>query len=216
MKISKKKRFYPTLVILSFLAICFSFYYIKLVNPIIKNYSKAKIIELTEQAVNLAVSNVINISLNYDSIVNVNYTSSGEISYLSANQYVVNTITREVVKNAQYQMQQLGEEGIRIPIGTFSGFSFLVGRGPNVKLQMLPVGAISSDFNSQFSSVGINNTLHQLFLDVKATVELIMPFKNINVVVSTSVLLCEGVIIGKVPEVYLNNAKMEKVFDLVP
>ena len=194
----------------------FSFYYLKLINPVIKNYARAKINALTEQAVNLAVSNVVNNSLNYDSIVNVNYTSTGEISYLSANQYVVNTITREVVKNAQFQMLSLGEDGIKIPIGTFSGLSFFVGRGPNIKLQMLPIGIVSSNFKSEFTGVGINNTLHQLFLEITAKVELTMPFKNIKVDTATSVLLCEGIIIGKVPEVYFNNSNIDKVLDLVP
>lgn len=216
MKRINKKRIHSSIILLLIFVLFFSFYYIKIVNPIIKNYSKAKINALTEQAINLAVSNVVNTTLNYDSIVNVNYTNNGEISYLSANQYVVNTITREVVKNAQFQMLSLGEEGIKIPVGTFTGFSFFVGRGPNVKLQMLPIGIVSSNFKSEFTSVGINNTLHQLFLEITAKVELTMPFKNIKVDTTTSVLLCEGIILGKVPEVYFNNNKMEKVLDLVP
>ena len=216
MKIYKKKRYYSSIILFLTFILIFSFYYIKIVNPVIKNYSRAKINALTEQAVNLAVSNVVNTTLNYDSIVNVSYSQQGEISYLSANQYVVNSITREVVKNAQFHMLSLGEEGIKIPVGTFTGFSFFVGRGPNVKLQMLPIGIVSSNFKSEFTSVGINNTLHQLFLEITAKVELTMPFKNIEVITNTSVLLCEGIIIGKVPEVYFNNNKMEKVLDLVP
>lgn len=216
MKRRKRSRIYFSIILFIILFLTFSFYYINIINPVIKNYSRAKINALTEQAVNLAVSNVINTTLNYDSIVNVSYTSNGEISYVSANQYVVNSITREVVKNAQFQILSLGEEGIKIPLGTFSGLSFFVGRGPNVKLQILPVGIVSSNFKSEFTSVGINNTLHQLFLDVTAKVELTMPFKNIEVITTSSVLLCEGIIIGKVPEVYFNNSNMEKVLDLVP
>ena len=216
MKRQKRKNWLYSIIMLSLIFFVFSFYYLKIINPVIKNYSRAKINALTEQAVNLAVSNVINTTLNYDSIVNVNYTSTGEISYVSANQYVVNSITREVVKNAQFQMLSLGEDGIKIPIGTFTGLSFFVGRGPNVKLQMLPIGIVSSNFKSEFTSVGINNTLHQLFLEITAKVELTMPFKNIKVDTTTSVLLCEGIIIGKVPEVYFNNSKLEKVLDLVP
>jgi len=216
MKRRKKNKFYSSIILLTVLLLTFFLYYINIINPIIKNYSKAKINALTEQAVNLAVSNVINTTLNYDSIVNVSYSQTGEISYVSANQFVVNSITREVVKNAQFQMLTIGEDGIKIPIGTFTGFSFFVGRGPNVKLQMLPIGIISSNFKSEFTSVGINNTLHQLFLEITAKVELTMPFKNIEINTTSSVLLCEGIILGKVPEVYFNNNKLEKVLDLVP
>lgn len=211
----KHKRGYVILSILLIILVS-SFSYIKLINPVIKNYSKAKVNALAEQVLNQAVSNVINTTLNYDSLINANYTSTGEIAYLSANQYAVNTITREVIKNAQFLMQNLGEDGIKIPIGTFSGLSVFSGRGPNVKLQILPISIVSSNFNSTFTSVGINNTLHQLFLDVFAKIEIVFPLKNIRVNIQQSVLLCEGIILGKVPNVYFNNSDLNKQLDLVP
>lgn len=211
----KRKRAITIFVLLfGFFSLCF--YYIRLVNPVIKNYTKAKVNALTEQVLNLAVSNVINATINYDSVINISYTNTGEIAYLNANQYVINTITREVVKNAQELMLDLGKEGVGVPIGTFSGLSIFNGRGPNVKLQMLPIGIVASNFDSVFSSVGINNTLHQLFLNVSAKVELVLPLKNCVIDVNQSVLLCEAVILGKVPEVYFGNNNIGKCFDLIP
>lgn len=201
-------------IFLSLLA--FFLYYINLVHPVIKSYSRAKINAIAEQALNLAVSNVINATMNYDSIINISYTNTGEIAYLNANQFVINTITREVVKNAQQLMLDIGEDGIKVPLGTFSGISIFAGRGPNVKLQMVPVGIVSSNFNSTFTAVGINNTLHQLYLNLSAKVELILPLKNCVVDITQSILLCEGIVVGKVPEVYFGNHKIDKTFDLMP
>lgn len=211
-----KRKKVITIFVLLFGVFSLYFYYTKLINPIIRNYTKAKVNALTEQVLNTAVSNVINASINYDSVINISYTNTGEIAYFNANQYVINTITREVVKNAQELMLDLGQDGVGVPIGTFSGLSIFNGRGPNIKLQMLPVGIVASDFNSIFTSVGINNTLHQLFLNINAKVELVLPLKNCVVDIQQSVLLCEAIIVGKVPEVYFGNNKIEKCFDLSP
>lgn len=214
----KKKKRSKLAICIIFFAFIFSFfmYYKKFVHPIIFNYTKAKINALTEQAVNMAVSNVINQSLNYDSIIDLSYTSSGDIAFVHANQYVINSITREVVKNAQQNMATLGEDGVSVPIGSFTGISIFNGRGVPVKLQMVPVGIVSSNFESKFYSVGINNTLHRLYLDITAKVEIILPLNNTTITTKQSVLLCEGVIIGKVPEVYLGNKQLIENFDLTP
>lgn len=211
---SKNKCFKFIVVLLIVVAIIC--YYINLVHPLIKTYTKAKVSSLTEQAINEAVSNVINSTLNYDKIIDINYAPNGEISYLHANQYVVNSITREIVKNAQQNMLKLGEDGVKLPLGTFTGISILNGRGPSVDLQMVPVSIISSSFKSKFTSVGINNTLHQLYLDINAKVELILPIKNATITTYQTVLLCEGVIVGKVPEFYLNGGAINKNLDLTP
>lgn len=212
----KKRKKIVAIFIMIFTLFSFYFYYIKLVNPVIRSYTKAKINALTEQVLNVAVSNVINASINYDSVINIGYTNTGEIAYLNANQYVINTITREVVKNAQELMLDVGEDGVVVPLGTFTGLSIFNGRGPNVKLQMVPVGIVASNFNSVFTSVGINNTLHQLFLNIFAKVELVLPLKNCVVNIQQSVLLCEAIVVGKVPEVYFGNNNIGKCFDLTP
>ena len=212
----KKRKRITAIIVLIFAVFSLYFYYAKLIDPVIRSYTKAKINAITEQALNIAVSNVINASINYDSVINIASTNTGEIAYLNANQYIINTISREVVKNAQELMLTIGEDGVAVPLGTFSGLSIFNGRGPNVKLQMVPVGIVASNFNSVFTSVGINNTLHQLLLNVSAKVEFILPLKNCVVNIEQSVLLCEAIVVGKVPEVYFGNNNIGRCFDLTP
>ena len=113
-------------------------------------------------------------------------------------------------------MQELSTKGINIPIGTFSGISLFNGRGPNVKLQAITIAIVSSNFRSKFSNIGINNALHQLYLDVSTKVELVLPLKNTTILSTQSILLCEGIIIGKVPEFYFKGENLDNNLDLVP
>ena len=203
--------------VLSFLFLFLgAIYYLKVVNPVIKTYSAAQTRALTEQAVNLAVSNVINRSISYDTLIDISYNASGEIASFSANQYEINSITREIVKEAQFLMDSIGEDGLPLNIGTFTGIPFLLGRGPMINLKLVPIGSVSGTFASEFNAVGINMTRHALFLYVDIHVSIVMPIKSYDVYTTSQVLLAESIIVGKVPEVYLNGGSLGQSLNLVP
>lgn len=214
-KTSHKRLIKPLFILVVFF--CFIIWYYTLVLvPIIKTYCTAKINRVTEQALNVAVSNVINTTINYDNIMSINYNQSGEINYITANQYMINTITREIIKDANERIKLLDEDYIKIPIGTLTGIALFSGRGMRVKLSASPVGIIGSSFDSNFISVGINNTLHKIYLTINARVEMNLPLKKQTIDVKQQVLLCESVIVGKVPNVYFNNGMSDKILNLVP
>ena len=201
------------IIVLIFFVIVSSFYYLNIMLPIIKTYGKAETEAAAEVAVNMAVSNVINRTLNYDTLIDINYGSTGEIISFSANQYEINTITREIVKETQYLMNNLSTDGLNIKLGTFLGVPFFIERGPNVNLKLMPIGAVKGEFKSEFSSVGINITKHSLFLYINTHISIVLPIKNYEVQTSTQILLAESIIVGKVPEVYLSGDAMGKLFN---
>lgn len=214
-KRTRKHLFKPLFILVVFFCIAIWYYMLVLV-PIIRTYCTAKINSLTEQALNVAVSNVINTTVNYDSIMSINYNQNGEINYITANQYMINTITREIIKDAHERIKVLDEEYMQIPIGTLTGIAMFNGRGTRVKLSASPVGIIGSSFDSNFVSVGINNTLHKIYLTIHARVEMNLPIKKQTIDIKQQVLLCESVIVGKVPNVYFNSGMSDKLLNLVP
>lgn len=214
-KRTRKHLIKPLILLVVFFCISIWYYMLVLV-PIIKTYCTAKINSLTEQALNVAVSNVINTTVNYDSIMSINYNQNGEINYITANQYMINTISREIIKDANERIKIIDEEYMQIPLGTLTGIALFNGRGRRIKLSASPVGIIGSSFDSNFVSVGINNTLHKIYLTINARVEMNLPIKKQTIDVKQQVLLCESVIVGKVPNVYFNNGMSDKVLNLVP
>lgn len=213
----KKKTKRRTVFVVIFLILTILFcYYFFIASPVIKTYCKAQTQALTEKAINLAVSNVINRTISYDALIDINYDSNGQIVSFSANQYEINSITREIVKEAQNQMQQLGSDGVGLNLGTLSGVPIFIGRGPIIKFKLVPVGAVSSQFDSEFDSVGINMTKHSLFLYINTHVSIVMPVKTYDFYSVNQVMLAESIIIGKVPEVYLNGGSLGKSLNLIP
>ncbi len=212
----KKRAVILRIVLILVLFVSMFVYYFNVVSPVIFTYSSAKTEALSEAAINMAVSTVINRTLSYDSLIDITYNNSGEIVAFSANQYEINSISREIVNEAQTQMETLGEDGLPINVGTFTGVPFFIGRGPIINLRLVPIGAVASRFSSEFDSVGINMTKHTLFLYVDVHVSIVMPVKSFEIFSSIQVMLAESIIIGKVPEVYLNGGSLGEALNLVP
>lgn len=210
-----KRKIKATFTVFFIFTIILSYYFF-VASPVIKTYCKAQTRALTEKAINLAVSNVINRTLSYDALIDINYSTDGEIVSFSANQYEINTISREIVKEAQSQMSVLGEDGLGINMGTLTGIPFLIGVGPKIHFKLVPIGAVSSAFDSEFDAVGINMTKHTLFLYVNTHISIVMPVKSYDFYSTNQVMLAESIIVGKVPEVYLNGGSLGKSLNLVP
>jgi len=80
----------------------------------------------------------------------------------------------------------------------------LSGRGPGVKIRISSIGNIDTNLNSEFTSQGINQTLHRIYVDISCNVKVLTPFKDIERKITNKVLLAENVIVGNIPDTYYN------------
>ena len=88
--------------------------------------------------------------------------------------------------------------------------------GPPVKIDIYPYGEVTCRFLSQFISAGINQTQHKIYVDIKAKVNVVLPFKTLTIPMENEVLVCESVIIGEIPETYLRSNTLSDMVDLIP
>ncbi len=207
----KKKRIKSKwkLILFIFVAliISFIFYYFYVVSPIICSLSEEKIRSISTKVISTSVSRVLNESqLSYDDLVHITYNSQNEINLIQNDSVKINKLVRRVTEIVQNEMDSLSEHGIEIALGTFTGIPFLFGIGPMISLQLVPIGTVNTNFKSLFVSAGINQTRHSINFEITANVGMVLPAKTQNFVTSHEVVISESVIIGKVPEFYLNGA----------
>ena len=141
---------------------------------------------------------------------------TGNVIYISTNSLQINLLARQLVKSAQEKLENLGAKGINIPLGTFTGMPIFVGRGPNINIKLLPIGSISCKFNSEFINAGINQTNHKIYLTVTSKVSVILPTANQTVQTTTQIMIAESIIVGKIPDTYLNSASLDDMLNLIP
>jgi len=186
------------------------------INPIIITSSQSKVFALSQDAINTAVFDVIKDATIYDSLVNIVKNDVGDIVLITSNAIQINSLSREIVENAQKKLEILGQKGVNIPIGTFTGLPIFVGLGPNVNIKLIPIGAINCTFTSQFVSAGINQTNHKIYLEVSSKINVILPTASKQLQTATQMLISENIIIGKIPETYLYSDNVEELLNLVP
>lgn len=91
----------------------------------------------------------------------------------------------------------------------------MAGRGPGIKIRISSIGNVETDLKSEFTSQGINQTLHRVYLEVKCKVNILTPFQNIEKEITNQVLLVENVIVGRIPDTYYNLEGINSTSDVI-
>ncbi len=156
------------------------------------------------ESVNTAVLETIEKETSYNDFISVEKNAQGEIILLSANTVKVNKFTREISYLTMKYLNEKMEKGIPISVLTFTGIGMLSGYGTKIKFKTVSVSSVTCELCSEFISVGINQTLHSISANIKSKVIIKQPLKSVEQEFQTKVLICESVLVGKIPEVILN------------
>lgn len=146
-------------------------------------------------------------------LVNLEKDNEGKIIALKANVVEMNYIASLIGSRTQQMYNELTESYVQIPIGNFTGNALLAGRGPRIKVKIMPVGTVGSDFKTEFVSSGINQTRHRVYLQVISNMRVIAPFSTKNIKVVNNVNVAETVLIGNVPSSYYNLEGVDNIAD---
>ncbi len=211
MKCKKKKRLAFKVkaaicfgVVFSLLLAAFLYFYF-IVGPKVVEVSRAQVDSVATTVVSDAIYNVmLDKNYSYDDFVDIKCSSNNEISSISANSINLNKFARELSTEAQILLDGLVDSSIKVPLGSFTGINALSALGPKISVHIMPIGSVITSFSSQFESVGINQVRHSIFIDVNIAISVILPLGSKNVDFITQVLICDNIIVGKVPDVYLN------------
>ena len=215
-KTMKPKLFRVVIAIAVFLAIFIfcTVYFRSNIVPTVMDSSVAQMRAVTTNAVNLAATSVLSGGLTYDMLFDIVKDGEGNIAMIKANSPEINKIARQIANLAQANLDSLGTQEIQISAGTFTGLALLMGFGPDVTIKITPIGMANCDFVSHFQSAGINQTLHKIYIDVYADVSIVTPIDQPTIQVKAEVLVCENLIVGKIPDSYLNLYGSEEMYPL--
>ena len=215
-KLTRKQKLFIYVLIFFFLIFLILNYLNTRVNPIIITVSEARVRSLSITAVNNAIGEVVSNELVYDNLIKIEEDSSGKISLIQADPIAINKLTKQLMALTQTNLEDMGETAVQIPLGSFSGLPVLNGLGPKISIKLFPLGSINCNFISEFRSAGINQTNHKIYVNLETRVNLVLPLATKLITTTTQMLLCESIIVGAVPEVYLQANSLDEALNLVP
>lgn len=140
----------------------------------------------------------------YSDMVSLQTGKSGEITTLSTDTVQLNQLRNAVMEQVITQVEDLDAEELGIPLGLLTGWDLLSATGPKLPVRVHSVASASGSYRNDFISAGINQTLHRIFLDVTILVRVLLPGGIVETEVMVPISVAETVIIGQVPQTYLN------------
>lgn len=139
----------------------------------------------------------------YDDLISFEKSADGKINALKINILNVNRLKSRLSVMILDKISDMGEIILYIPAGNLFSGEFLSGRGPKIRVSLVPTGYVITDIRSLFTSAGINQTRHQIMLDVRVSLSITMPFAVEALYIYTSLAIAETIIVGDVPNVYV-------------
>lgn len=199
--VRKVVRFFLLLVVISIaLLAIFRIRY----HDAIRELSETQVRNSTSDLINDAISRQIESgNIRYERIVYFEKDLEGRITALKTNMTEVNRLKTDILNLINDEILALDTTDIAIPIGSLVFPEFFSGRGPGIPIQILSIRNSDGSFKSYFSEAGINQTLQQLTMDVTVDVSVLVLGKAESFTVSSQVVVAETIIVGQVPNTYL-------------
>lgn len=137
--------------------------------------------------------------INYDDIVTFEYDSEGKIKALSTDILILNTLGNEIGTNTDNVINEIGVYCIRVPLTSLVGIQLLSGIGPQIPFFVTMRGITSTTFENEFGDEGINQTRHQIFMNVKIKTYIIFSGEVTVVEYDSKICIAESIIVGVAP-----------------
>ena len=139
----------------------------------------------------------------YTDLVTIQRGEDGAITAVTTDTAALNRLRAQLLEAALAALDGVDVTQIQIPLGSLLDFDLLWGLGPTVKVHAMTVGTAAGEFSSEFSSAGVNQTLHRISLELEIPLTLMLPGGRAEAVCRTDVPIAETVIVGRVPDTYL-------------
>lgn len=198
-----------TIVIILCIAFLVAKTILQAIYPIFETLCENRAMAIATRISNEQATNVM-ANYKYQDLCTVTKDVNGNVTMIKSNIIPINEIISDIAVRIQKELDKESSTSFDIRLGSFTGSKLLSGIGPKIHFKMSSVGNVETDLRSEFSSAGVNQTLHKIYLQVECNVQILTPFNIIEKRISNQVLLAEAVIIGTVPDTYYNLEGMTK------
>lgn len=171
--------------------------------PIVETMAVNNARNLATETINKAAGKVLSEeNVNYDNLMTLEKDGNGNITAVKADTLRIDELKYKITNEVIKELNGIDTSDLGIPIGTIIGGQLFSGMGPKVKVRIEPVGSAETKIVNEFSSAGINQTRQQVFLEVDASITVLVSSDSIKTEVKSNYTIADTVIVGKVPDSY--------------
>lgn len=171
-----------------------------IVSAVAQVQAQNQITALLEQAV---TADLVRRQVSYEELVTIQRDASGAITALTTDMAALNLLRAELVNCVLEELDGIDVSTVAVPLGSLFDLEVLWARGPEIQARALSVGTVSAEFESEFTSAGVNQTIHRIWLELDVPVTILLSSGSVQAPVYTKLQVAETVIVGQVPDAYL-------------
>lgn len=181
----------------------------RIVKPTIISIGETKAKAMLTQVVNDVVREKFTEDVQSGNLLNIKTDDEGKVTMVQADSAAMTRLSYDLAGRIQSRIKHMDEEKVMVPVGTILGSQILSQTGPKMNLKVLPLGTTQIAFTTEFEETGINQTKYKVYLVVKSKAKVLVPFSTNNIDVETVLLVAETIIVGDVPQTYVNVPEQE-------
>ncbi|MBE5800114.1 MAG: sporulation protein YunB [Clostridiales bacterium] len=183
--------------------------------PLVFSLAEARSAAMASQVLYGALAEATEDGVAYGDLMTVHMDDRGQVALLSANTMQMNRLADRAGEAALRRLAAMTSERVTVPLGAALGMTLFAGSGPGVPVSIVPIGAIATEFATEFEACGINQTRHKVYLQLKASIRIVIPTGAKTTNVSANMLVAESIIVGGVPEGFVGYDLGEEELNLV-
>lgn len=175
------------------------------VAPVVQELAKARVANRASYVINEAIEEQLeNGQIDYDNIVFLEKDVNGNITALKTNIAEINRLKTQILSVVDTMLLDLDINEVGLPLGSLILPELFSGTGPKLPVKVMSISSSDADFRNIFAEAGINQTSHQIMMDVYITMTILTPVGAESVEATSAVVVAETVIVGNVPQSYVN------------
>lgn len=207
----KRRRFSWRRLILPIISFFIAFL---MLSAFVEKNLEGEILELAKAAaekhlletVNREVGNMAKDGLfSYGSMVNTIRDESGQVIYLEVDTGMLAKAKSDLIKRIDSSLEENKKITLKIPLGSLCGWNLFSAFGLPIRVRVFPIGMAEGEIYTVLEDCGINQTRHLIRVDIEARLLVVLPKENTQVQTKITLPLGERVLVGDVPEIYLDN-----------
>lgn len=167
--------------------------------------------QVAENQIQFEVNDIVNNSVKrqmatgttYQDLVIIEKNDQNQITLLRQNTPAINALISAITLDINNDLKDLSLKGVTVPLGLLSGFPLFANYGPTLKVKIQTMNSVDIQIQDSFTSVGLNQSRHTLYLESNVSVSLLLPFRQQLLAIHNTFPITDSIIVGPLPQTYL-------------
>ena len=173
--------------------------------PVLESMAEAEVKNAIVKMVDAAVADqLVRSGGTYEDFIHMETDETGRTAALTSDMTQLNWFRTQVLGAVVEKVEAIRGAELSIPVGNLTGIHILSGKGFHLPIEVISVGSVHGNYRHTFSDAGINQTRHQILLELTVTADILLPGETLTTEVTTEIPVAETVIVGQVPDTYLS------------